>query len=282
MLEDILFGSLALPGELIRVVLAVAGTAVAAYFDITNKKNVPDAFLYAFLLIAFVVNAVFYEETLFWFSMAAAAFVAAVGYLFYRAGQFGGADVFVLAAVMLLIPVHPSFSDMPFNLPFGFSVFVFSGVIFAVFVMAYFGWKLTQVEAKPNLLYGLMLIPYLAFAWFFINSFLFSPVFFAIVTVAFFASIFFLMFRDSLNMLLAEELPVSQLEPEDVLALEVMNRDLVERYKIPRLMTREEISRLKKSKVKEVWVYTKLPPFLPFMLAGVLLSLFFAKYLLLI
>jgi hypothetical protein len=149
-------------------------------------------------------------------------------------------------------------------------------------VVFYFGWKLTQVEAKPNLLYGLILIPYGAFAWFFINSFLFSPVFFAFVTISIFASVFFLMFRDSLNRLLSEELPVSQLEPEDVLALEIMNKDMIERYKIPRLMTRGEIDRLKKTKVGEVMVYTKLPPFIPFILAGMVLSLLFAQSLLLI
>ncbi len=282
MLEDVIFGQITMPGEAIRLILAFLGTSVAAYYDVFNKKNIPDQLLYAFLAVAFISNLVFYEEALFWFTMGVAAFLSAIGYLFYRVGQLGGADVFVLASVMLLLPIHPSFVGMPFNLPLIFSVFIFSGILFALYVLVYFGFKLTQVEAKPRLLYALVLLPYAVFAYMFVNSFLFSPIFFAFVTISIFASVFFMMFRDSLNMLLSEELPVSQLEAEDVLALEVMNKDMIERYKIPRLMTQGEIDRLKKTKVGEVWVYTKLPPFLPFVLAGMILSMLFAKSLLLL
>ncbi len=281
MLEDIIFSQVTMPGELIRLALAFLGTGAAAYYDLFNKKNIPDQLLYAFLGLSFLLNLALFEERLFWFSMAVAVFLSAIGYLFYRVGQLGGADLFVLSSIMLLLPLHPSFVGLPFNLPFIFSVFIFSGILFALYVVFYFGWKLTQVEAKPNLLYALILVPYGAFAWFFINSFLFSPVFFAFVTISIFASVFFLMFRDSLNRLLSEELPVSQLEPEDVLALEIMNKDMIERYKIPRLVTKDEIDRLKKTKVGEVMVYTKLPPFIPFILAGMILSLLFAGSLLL-
>jgi hypothetical protein len=282
MLEDILFGQLVMPGELIRILLAFLGTGIATYYDLFNKKNVPDAFLYGFLGVAFLVNLVFYQETLFWFSLAVAAFFSAIGYLFYRVGQLGGADVFVLAAIMLLLPIHPSISGMPFNMPFVFSVIIFSGVTFALYVLVFFGWKLMQTEAKPNLVYALMLIPYLLFAYVYVNSFLFSPVYFIFITILLFATIVFMMFKESINRLLSEEMPVSQLEPEDVLALEVMNKDLVERYKLKRLLTKEEIARLKKTRVGEVWVYTKLPPFIPFILVGMALGLFFARSLLLL
>lgn len=282
MLEDVIFGQITMPGEAIRIVLAFLGTGVAAYYDVFNKKNIPDQMLYAFLALAFIVNLVFYDATLFAFSLGVTVFLSAIGYLFYRVGQLGGADLFVLAAIMLLLPIHPSYAGLPFNLPFIFSVFIFSGILFALYVLFYFGFKLTQVESKPKLLYALVLIPYALFAWFFINSFLFSPVFFAFVTISIFATVFFMMFRDSLNQLLAEELPVSQLEPEDVLALEIMNKDMIERYKIPRLMSKDEIARLKKTKVGEVWVYTKLPPFIPFILLGMVLAMLFAKSLLLL
>ena len=280
MLESIVFSQLTMPGELIRVLVAFVGTVVAAYYDIFNKKNIPDQFLYGFLAVAFLTNLVFYEENLFLFSLAVAVFFSAVGYLFYRVGQLGGADVFVLAAIMLLLPIHPSFVGMSFNMPFILSVIIFSGVLFALYVIIYFGWKLSQVEAKPNWIYALMLIPYLLFAYVYINSFLFSPLYFIFVSILLLATIFFMMFRDSLIRLLAEELPVAQLEAEDVLALEIMNKDLIDRYKLPRLLTEGEVERLKKTKVSEVWVYTRLPPFIPFLLVGMILSLLFAKSLL--
>jgi hypothetical protein len=282
MLEEILFGKLALPGELIRILIAVIGTSIAAYYDVFNKKNVPDIMLYAFLGLAFVVNLVFYDPNIFLFSIVTALFFGAIGYVFYRLGQLGGADVFVIVSLMLLLPITPSMSNLPFNLPFIFPVLIFSGVLFATYVILYFGWKLTQNEVKAKLAYALLLIPYALFAYVYMNSFLFSPVYFIFISVLLVASIFFMMFKESLNSLLAEELPVSQLEPEDVAALEIMNKDQVTRYKIPRVLTQSEIDRLKATNVGEIWVYTKLPPFLPFILAGVIIALFFTNTLILL
>ncbi len=282
MLEDIFFGSITLPGEIFRLLIAVIGVGVTAYYDLYNNKNIPDEILYAFLGIAFLVNLIFFEETLFWFSIGLAVFFSAIGYLFYRVGQLGGADVIVVAAIILLLPIHPSISNMEFNIPFIFSIIVFSGVLFALYILAYFGYKLYENEAKPKILYGLMIIPYLLFAYIYVNSFLFSPVYFIFITILLAATIFFLMFKESLNQVLSEPMPVSQLEPEDVLALEMMNKDMIERYKIPRLLSSQEIERLKETKIKEVYVFTKLPPFIPFILVGMILSLLFGSSLLLL
>lgn len=281
MLEDIIFGQLTLPGEFIRVIIAFLGVLIATYYDLFNKKNVPDLFLYAFLVVAFLINLVLYQESLFWFSLAITFFMSAIGYLFYRVGQLGGADVFIIASIILLLPIHPSFSEMSFNIPFIFSVIIFSGVIFALYMMVHFGFKLLKTDAKPNYLYLLMFIPYGLFAYVYVGSFLFSPIYFAFITISMFAIIIMMVFKESINKLLAEELPLSQLEQEDVLALELMNKDMIERYKLTRLVTKNELERLKKTKLTELWVYTKLPPFIPFILIGMVLSLFFAKYLLL-
>ncbi|MBD3210165.1 hypothetical protein GF318_02180 [Candidatus Micrarchaeota archaeon] len=282
MLEDVIFGQITMPGEIVRLIVAFAGVMIATYFDLFNKKNIPDKFLYGFLATAFLVNLVFFQETLFWFSIAVAVFLSAIGYVFYRVGQLGGADIFILASIMLLLPIHPSFTGMSFNMPFIFSVIVFSGVLFALYVMVYFGWKLYEYEAKARLEYLLLFIPYLLFAYVYVNSFLFNPVYFAFVSILLLATMFFMVFRETLLTTLAEELPVTQLEPEDVLALEIMNKDMIERYKIPRLVTQEQIDRLKAEKAPMVWVYTKLPPFIPFILAGMVFALFFARYLLLV
>jgi len=282
MLEEVIFGQITMPGEIVRILLAFAGVLVATYYDLFNKKNVPNEFLYGFLVIAFAANVIFYEESLFLFSIAVAAFLSAVGYVFYRLGQLGGADIFIMASIMLLLPIHPSFVGLEFNMPFIFSVIVFSGVLFALYVTVYFGWKLYENEAKGRFEYLLLLIPYLLFAYVYVNSFLFSAVYFAFITVLLFSTILFMVYRKPLMTLLSEELPVSQLEPEDVLALEIMNKDLVDRYKIPRLLTQAEIDRLKKEKAPDVWVYTRLPPFIPFILAGMLFALFLSRHLLLV
>jgi len=60
-----------------------------------------------------------------------------------------------------------------------------------------------------------------------------------------------------------------------------MDQDFVKKNKLQRLLTQSELVRLKKLKIKELWVYTKLPPFLPFLLVGFILALFYSKHLLL-
>ncbi len=281
MIEDVLFGSLTMPGEMIRVLLAFLGVGVATYYDLFNNKNVPDKFLYGFLALAFLANLFFYQETLFIFSIAVAVFFSVVGYIFYRVGQIGGADVFVLASIMLLLPIAPSFTDMPFNIPFIVSVLIFGGVLFAIYVMVTFGLKLYKKEnTRPRLIYLLMLVPYLLFSYVYVNSILFSPVYFIVLSVLFASTIFFMMYKEELTMLLAEKIPVEKLEPEDVVAMELMDPQTVKEYGIGRLVTREMVERLNEKKLGSIWVYTKLPQFLPFILIGMFLALFFSRYLL--
>lgn len=281
MIEEVLFGKIAMPGETIRLVAAFLGVMIATYYDIFNKRNVPNVFLYIFLAVAFALDVFLYQQDLFIFSVALALFFSALGYIFYRFGQLGGADVFIIASVILLLPVHPSFVGLAFNLPFIFSVIVFSGVAFAVYVVAYFGFRLLDEGAKPKLQYLLLIIPYLLFAYVYFNSVLFSLMYFIFVSVLLFATVFFLMFREDLNLLLSERMSPSELEEEDVLALDMMDKELVKKYSLKRLATKDEIDRMIAMKVPEVWVYSKLPPFLPFFLLGMVMSLFFAGSLLL-
>ncbi len=281
MIEEVIFGNIEMPGELLRLVIAFAGVAIATYYDLFNRKNIPDVFLYGFLAVAFIANLVLYEENIFLFSLAVAVFLSAIGYIFYRMGQLGGADVFVLASIMLLLPIHPTFTGMPFGMPFVFSVMIFGGLLFALYVMVTFGLKLRGQERNPNRLALLLVIPYIVFSYLYINSIVFSPVYFTILTVLFIALVFFMVYRENLTMLLAEKMGIEELEAEDVLALELMDRDFVKENNIKRLVTEKEVEKLIELDVGEVWVYTRLPPFLPFILAGMFLAILFSKELLL-
>jgi len=276
MIEEVLFGNTAMPGELVRLIVAFLGVGVATYFDIFKKRNVPNMLLYAFLAVALVVDVIFYQQDIFLFSVSLAVFFSAISYIFYRFGQLGGADIFIIASVILLLPIHPSFVDLTFNLPFIFSVIVFAGVAFAVYIVAFYGLRLIGSGAQPKLKYLMLLIPFLIFAYVFINSVLFSLIYFVFVSVLLLATIFFLMFREDINLMLAERMSPAELEEEDVLALEMMDEKLVKKHGLKRLVTKKEMERMKELKIKEVWVYSKLPPFLPFLLLGMVLSLFFA------
>ena len=280
MLEKILFSNTIMPGETARLLLAFAGTAITAYYDIFNNRNVPEKLLYAFLVLAFTTNIAFYSEELFLFAIATAAVIGLFGYVFYRAGQLGGADVLVIVSIMLLLPVHPVSSELPFNFPFIFSAMVFAGSAFAIYIIVFYGLKVLSSESKPRIAYLLLLVPYLIFAYVYYTSFLFQPVYFGFVTLLFTATVFFLVYKEDLNSMLSEKVPVQQLEEEEVLALEQMDPEIIKKYALVRLLTKHEIQRLKQSDLNEVAVFTKLPPFLPFLLFGMVAAVFFAKSLL--
>ncbi len=280
-LESLLFNSVQLPGEQVRIILALLGLLATTYFDLFNKRNVPNNLLYAFLFLSLAINFAFYNENIFLFSLFVAIPIALFGYLSYKMGQIGGADILVLLSINFALPVHPSVSSLTFNFPFIASLFVFSGVLFALYFLIQFAFRLYKSNAKPNKLAFLMLIPYFILAYLYLNSPLYSPVYFSFITIMLFASIFFVAYREDIYKLQAQKISLSRIESEDVLALELMDQELVKKYKLNRLVTQSELDRFKKLKIKELWVYTKLPPFLPFLLFGFILALFFSKYLLL-
>ena len=280
-LERILFNAIALPGEQIRIAVVLLGLLATTYFDLFNKRNVPNNLLYAFLAVAFAVNFLFYDQDILLFSIFVAIPIALFGYVFYKLGQIGGADVLVLLAINFALPIHPSLSQLNFNFPFIASTFVFSGVIFALYFIVNFSTKLQRLAARPNKLAFVLLIPYAILAYLYVTSPLYSPVYLVFITIMLLSSIFFIAYRNDVYKLQAQKIPLSKAEQEDVLALELMDPEYVKKNKLQRLLTQSELARLKKLKIKELWVYTKLPPFLPFLFVGFILALYFSKHLLL-
>ncbi len=275
-----MFGSIQLPGEIIRLLVAFLGVGVAAYYDLFRERNIPNNYLYGFLVAALLIDLIFYSEKLFLFSLGLAVFFGGIGYIFYRLGQIGGADVIIIAALNLLLPIHPSLSNMTINIPFIFSVLIYSGVFFSLHVLGFFGKRMYERGAKPKYIYLLLLIPFLVFAWVYANSFIFSPIYLLFITILFLASLLFLMFKEEINEELTEEVPLSQIQEEDVAALELMDKDFVEKFKIPRLLRKKDIERLKEEGVDALIIYTKLPPFVPFLLVGMIFGVLFGNALL--
>lgn len=277
-IEEILFGNIVLGGEYIRFAVAVLGLLATSYFDLFNNRNVPDQLLYGFLGVAILLNLVFFNMDLFLLSLGVALFLSIMGYIFYRAGQLGLGDIFVIDAIVFLLPIQPSFVTSYFNIPFVLPVFLFSAILVSIYSLITFGMKILRSDARPNLLYILLLIPYAIFAYLGLVIISMSVFYFVLVTIVFMCLIFFLMYKQYLAKFLSEDLPLHQVQPEDVVAIEYMNQDLVSRFKIPRVLTKKDLERLKQTKVRELRIYTKLIPYLPFMLVGLILALFLTKY----
>ncbi|MBI5051533.1 prepilin peptidase, partial [Candidatus Micrarchaeota archaeon] len=142
MIERILFEQVTMPGEEYRIAAAIVGTAVTAYYDIFNNKTIPNKILYAFFTFSLLLNLVLFDTDVVFVGIMTAVVIGLFGFFLYRNGQIGGADVIVLASIALLLPIQPSFSKMPFNLPFVFPVLVFAGVIFSLYITFDVGRKI--------------------------------------------------------------------------------------------------------------------------------------------
>jgi Flp pilus assembly protein protease CpaA len=283
MLEWLLFSPMQMPMETARIFLAVLGMAVASYYDLFNNRNVPEMLLYGFLALAFIFNIVFFDYDVFVYGVVLAFILLVVGFALYRVGQIGGADVIMVAALVLLLPINPSYLEVPFNYPFIFSVLIFGGTAFAVFSIFFFARIIAKkkTKAKPNYLYLSLLFVYALFVYLFINAPFFSLMYFGIASVLLLSSIIFLMYRNVIMEATMEQVYVKDLEPEDVVVQEKMDLHM-KRMKIGNVLSQKNIDALKRSGTKSVWVYANLPPFLPFLLIGLLVALFFGNQLFLI
>lgn len=117
--------------ELIALVVALMGSAAGAVYDLKTTE-IPDGVFYAMIPVGILLAVI--RSCLAW-SVWPAVISAAVclgffvfGLLMYKAGQWGGADVFLLASIGLLVPELPvGFSPritFPFSLSFLFNVFL--------------------------------------------------------------------------------------------------------------------------------------------------------------
>ena len=283
MLEQLLFSPMEMPMETARIFLALLGMAIGTYFDLFNNKNVPEKFLYAFLAVAFLFNIVFFDYDVFVYSVVLAFVFFAVGFAMYRFGQIGGADVFIIASIILLLPIHPSYLNVPFNYPLIFSVLIYGGAAFALYSIFYFAKVLSQkkIKSKPKYMYLALFLIYGLFAYLFFNAPFFSMAYFAIASILLLSSIIFLIYRDAIMEATMDKVFVKDLEPEDVLVRERMDEHM-KKMGIGNVLGQKDIDALRRSGTKHVWVYSNLPPFLPFLFAGLILALFFGNQLFLV
>ena len=101
-----------------RIVVLIIVALIYAYFDVFNKRNIPDTFAYTCLIVAALFTLA-YPQTTIIYSIVTAAIVAVIFYIFYRMGQVGAGDGFELVTLSLLLPIQPSpmLSNLPLLMP---------------------------------------------------------------------------------------------------------------------------------------------------------------------
>ncbi|MCX8197458.1 MAG: prepilin peptidase [Candidatus Micrarchaeota archaeon] len=275
-----------LPGLEVRIAIAVVFTAAAAYFDAFRNKWVPNKLVYSFAICAVIVNLIFYSQaSIYAFAIGIAVF--AITYLLYKAGQIGGADVFVLSSISLCIPYFSSSFLAPKQTtfyPFILSVLLPASILFIIHMLTrflpYAARLVIQGKVRLSLqrAFGPMLL-LLSFTVFMQALSLFpapfSPLLLLLFWFLFLSLLFFSFFKEEIKASMVEELPPDKLEEEDVLALERIDPVLVKSLGLKPLLSQEQIIKLRQANLSKIPVYTKMPFFLPYLFFGLLFALLF-------
>ena len=275
--------------EVIRVLVLLAFATLYAYFDIFNKRSIPNSFAYLSIIIG-IIFTIFYPFKTLELSLLIAAFVAAASYILYKAGFLGLGDGLELAFVSLMLPIQPTpLVNIPqLALPFILSVFISSGIVAIIALPIYYMLngkpKIRKESAIKGFVVFISYLLLLMLVYFLLGHIALIPTVFIII-IAFFSALIFL-FEASMNKRMITWIYPSRLGEDDIIAINLMSKKDIMFFKskypgFGRLADRKAISALRNIK-KKIPVYTNAIPFSAFILSGIILSLLIGDPILLI
>ncbi len=275
--------------ELLRILVLLAFASLYAYFDVFNKRNIPDKFVYLSIAVG-IVFTLLNPVRIIIFSFLIAIFIGAVGYLLYKAGLLGLGDGLEFTFISLMLPIQPQpILGIPqFGLPFVLSVFISSGIATVIIIPLYYILKEKKLEISARsaeraaLVFAsymlLLLLIYFLFGARRIATLL-------ILIVAFFSTLLFAV-ENIINKEMVRWVYPKEIEEGDIIATGLLSekelRLLRAKFKhFSKLADKRNIVELKGLR-KRLPVYKNAVPFSLFILAGIVLSLIIGDPLLLI
>jgi Flp pilus assembly protein protease CpaA len=275
---------------ILRFAICIIGCAGATYYDLFNRRNVPSWLTYSLVALGVLFTLASLNASIIINSALVALSIFVLGYILYRTGQIGGADVLVFVSIALLLPEAPDSiffkANSQLGFPFVVSAFVLSGIlaVFGIFIKYVsltirdvLGGEKVSINPSQVMLATATLVFYAAFLYY-LNSMVELPqtqlvVFAAVVVCA--TSLFAL--KDHINdKYMIRMVGIDEIDEEDILAIEKMDPKLVSEYKLDRLLTSKEMEKLKKiGKRKKFPVYKEMPVFMPYVFMALLAALFF-------
>ncbi len=275
--------------SLIFIILIVI-TAVYAAFDVLNKRNIPNLFVYASLALALIITST-YSYTTIIYSLEIALIAAVLGYLLYKKGFLGGGDFLEFIAVSLILPLQPQpllVSSISVPVPFIISVLLAAGYAVSLYMPLYYlGRSKNPKRDKKRMLSGMVLL--ISYALLITTMYALSYIHLLgimVLGILGIASFFVIIYESSIyEGMVAMVLPKS-LEPGDMIATSLMDKKDIEYFRkvsknFDRLVTKKLLSEIKGVK-KKVPVYRNSVPFALFIFIGIIISLLFGNLMVLI
>ncbi len=271
----------------LRILSLIAIALVYMLYDVFNRRNVPSVFAYATLAYGFLLTFLYFNTRTIALSTAISLLVLGVGYIVYRIGQLGAADVIELAAISLILP----FQQFPLllssagqlHLPFALTILVNTGIVAIIIVPIYYIPKAAKKLKKPLASFittknifmaSLIAVAYVAFMISITELVGISYIGIAVLGVMMISSSLVMLFSVPITHSMVEYVGVSRFDEGDIVALNLMDKRSISTIKkkikgFDRLLTGSMIESMKKAKIKEkLPVYKKAVPFaLPIFIA---------------
>lgn len=263
-----------------------------AVFDVFNKRNVPNYFVYAWLIIGLAITFTYNLQTIY-ISLIVLAVVLLSGYLLYRKGVLGGGDFLEIAAISMILPIQPAplLSRIPqFGFPFVLSVFICAGYAAVVGMLLYYLVSFTRSGRKITLERNRLFMSVFIFVLYVIFLAMLSRVTgvnvveIVLVLLIAAASSLTIAFEKSMNSMMVSYMYPSKLTEDDMIATNFMSKSDLQYFKrrsrdFGRLVTKNVLKNIKGVK-KKLPVYTSGVPLALFVLIGVVISLLFGNIIL--
>ena len=278
-----------MPAELIRILLLVLISLIYALYDIFNKRNVPDLFVYASLAVG-LLSTIAYWSYLSLYSIGIAVVIGAIGYIFYKGGQLGAGDGFELVTISLLLPIQPTpflASIAQFGMPFILSVLVATGFAAIVIVPIYYllidgknRRKIEKVDAKSMVKGIIILTVYLVLlAMIYLVRYQISLIAIVLILILAVSSMFMALYANEINYRMISFVYPKELERGDMIAVSIMKKSDLAYFtrayeKFGRVADDQLIAKVKDLN-RKLPVYKKAVPFAAFIFIGVVVSLLF-------
>ncbi len=273
----------------LRIASAVAIAAAYMLFDIFNKRNVPGVFAYATLIYGAVLTALYLEVVPVLTSAAIALIILGIGYLIYRAGQVGAADVIEFAALSLIIPMQPvpivAKQMLQFGMPFAVSVIVGTGIAAMVLVPLYYLPKARLTKrsmsvSRTQIVKALAIAAAYLFFVFSLEKTAGITVDGAIILVILLlGSATITAFEEPITRSMVKYVPASQFDEGDIIAFNLMSKKEISAVKrrarrFDRLLTHELIREMRAKRIRQRFpVYKEALPLALPIFVGVVMSL---------
>jgi hypothetical protein len=270
---NFLVSYVAMPNELIRIGASLLILGIATYFDLFKDKNIPNKFLYASVVVSLAIGLIA-PIGISGFAVAQALIIAAITYIFYRVGYLGGAEMFILPSLALLLPIPPVVTGIFLNVPFILFIMLFSGFLFALTNLVYFSYKLAKAKAKvkTNLEAVAMLAMVILFSLVYFYSPVFNPSIMLLVASLGLMSALYYSYKEEIEEMMTQEIKVDDAE-EEVASMKKASPEIKEILKDSPVITGAKIKLLKGKGIERISVLKGMPPYMPFLLAGEALAL---------